>query len=460
MSDSSPLKYGDDTAVTTVSSDSPHASASSSTTKDFYARLQHATVCTIDDQRLIVLPVSGYPASLLDWLEQEPSGDRFYFASRDRLFRVAGSGQAHAIPSSVAMDVIDQLFDSSGQGTIVGLGLPFAWEEATDATPRNTDSSPVVRISRRLVVQIDNEIRAFLVVADDQTDDLEQEYEQFVESFRRTTTQPVSFPKLTALSERTKEQELWKSQMTRAVDFLENNTQRKIVLSRREHYRTEQTVSPIALMRSLASKQSSAFTYLLDLDSQRSIIGASPELLFRRQGDELATEAVAGTATLGTIDTLTSEKQHREQQIVVDWLRAKLEKLATDVTIEASGEELPAGSLCHRRTRFHAQLRAHQPVSGLLATLHPTPAVCGEPSTDARRMIASIETTPRGMYSGVIGVVAPGYAECAVALRIALIEPNTITLSAGAGLVVGSNAEEEWQETDQKIDQLRSLFPR
>ena len=460
MSESSPINYGDETSVTTAPSESSHTPASAATTKDFYARLQHATVCTIDDQRLIVLPVSGHPSSLLDWLEQEPSGDRFYFSSRDRLFRVAGSGQAHAIPSSVAMDVIDQLFDSSGQGTIVGLGLPFSWEGAGETSPRIAESSPLLRISRRLVVQIDDEIRAFLVVADDQTDDLEQEYEQFVESFKRLPASPVSFPKLNALTEKSKDQELWKSQITRAVAFLENDTRRKIVLSRREQYQTEQTISPIALMRELAGKQSAAFSYLLDLDAQRTIIGASPELLFRRQGDELDTEAVAGTAAMGAKISLTSEKQHREQQIVVDWLRAKLEQVSTDVTIEASGEELPAGTLCHKRTRFHAHLRAHQTVSGLLATLHPTPAVCGEPSPDARRMIASIESTPRGMYSGVIGVIAPGFAECAVALRIALIEPNMITLSAGAGLVVGSNADEEWQETDQKIDQLRSLFPR
>lgn len=467
MSDASQYELGDGVEVMPTATSANSAALSSN---DFYSRLQHATVCTIDDQRLIVLPVSGSPVSPLEWLEQEPSGDRFYFSSRDRNFVVAGSGQAHAVPSSVVMNVIDQLFASSAQGSILGIGLPFIWDASSETSPTEArpaegspaskkSAEPLLRISRRLVVQIDNEIRAFLIVADDQSDDLEIEYEQFVASFQRPSRLPTPLPKL-AMSPNVISREQWRESVSRALAWIGSDQARKIVLSRRETHPLIRPVEAISLLRAFASKMNkdSAFVYLLDLDTQRTMIGASPELLFRRQGDSLETEAVAGTASRSSFAELHSPKQDREQQIVVDWIESRLRRLSIDVSVTAVAEELPAGTICHRRTSFSASLRPRVAVSEILSLLHPTPAVCGEPMTEARELIAALESSERGMYSGVIGVVGPGYAECAVALRSALIEPGKITFSAGAGLVVGSIADNEWTETEQKIDQLRSLF--
>jgi isochorismate synthase len=86
------------------------------------------------------------------------------------------------------------------------------------------------------------------------------------------------------------------------------------------------------------------------------------------------------------------------------------------------------------------------------AVLHPSPAVAGLPQDAARGLIAQIEDGPRGLYSGLVGWIAPtGGGELAVCLRCGFIEGSRATLHAGAGIVAGSDPASEAAETLTKM---------
>ena len=93
-----------------------------------------------------------------------------------------------------------------------------------------------------------------------------------------------------------------------------------------------------------------------------------------------------------------------------------------------------------------------------LSKLHPTPAVGGFPKYQALELIQQIEPFERGWYAAPVGWVGYDQAEFAVAIRSGLIDRNQLLLFAGAGIVRGSQSEEEWAEIETKICHFTDLF--
>jgi isochorismate synthase EntC len=106
------------------------------------------------------------------------------------------------------------------------------------------------------------------------------------------------------------------------------------------------------------------------------------------------------------------------------------------------------------RTAVSARLRAGVGIAEVVAALHPTPAVGGVPTVAAEQFLAEHEALDRGLYAGLVGLVGPGRAELAVALRCAVLEADRARLYVGAGIVEGSSEEDEWAETQLKARAL------
>jgi menaquinone-specific isochorismate synthase len=105
----------------------------------------------------------------------------------------------------------------------------------------------------------------------------------------------------------------------------------------------------------------------------------------------------------------------------------------------------------HLATRVYAELRAGVGDLELIRALHPTPAVAGAPVAAAIEALRDFEPFDRGLYAGPVGVVSREGAEIAVAIRSARIDGDRLTAFAGAGIVDGSDAAEEWRETGHKL---------
>ena len=100
---------------------------------------------------------------------------------------------------------------------------------------------------------------------------------------------------------------------------------------------------------------------------------------------------------------------------------------------------------------MQAEIRADFSDADLVALLHPTPAVAGAPVPCAIKALRDLETIGRGLYSGPVGIVSRDKAEIAVAIRSARIDGATLKAYAGAGIVEGSIAADEWRETVHKL---------
>lgn len=117
-----------------------------------------------------------------------------------------------------------------------------------------------------------------------------------------------------------------------------------------------------------------------------------------------------------------------------------------------------AGALSHLKTDFHFSLNDSQRLGDLLKLLHPTPAVCGLPKEEAYRFILDNEGYDRSYYSGFIGWLRPeGRTDLYVNLRCMNVKEDSLTLYAGGGLLASSELDDEFQETEKKMQTMQNL---
>ena len=181
---------------------------------------------------------------------------------------------------------------------------------------------------------------------------------------------------------------------------------------------------------------------------------ATPEILLEGGGHHWQTIALAGTMKLegehlkGEGETLNwATKNIQEQRYVATYIAECLEQFTRDFR-EEGPYTVRAANLVHLRSDFSFTLPASDRIGDLLQQLHPTPAVCGLPKRDTFRFIVGNEHTPRRYYSGA-------QTHLYVSLRCMNIEGSTYHLYAGGGLLKGSTEEQEWQETEAKLETMR-----
>jgi isochorismate synthase EntC len=182
----------------------------------------------------------------------------------------------------------------------------------------------------------------------------------------------------------------------------------------------------------------------------------------------VGTHALAGTRRAQGEDPegalRGSAKDRDEHRAVVEGLAHALGPLCEEVSVEASPGVRRVGDLLHLETPVRARLRAAVDPLEAVAALHPTPAVGGLPRGGAARWLSAHEPAPRGLYAGPLGwVELPREGErpameARVALRCALLRGRRAYLYAGAGVMPASRPEDEYRETEAKLQpMLRAL---
>jgi menaquinone-specific isochorismate synthase len=241
----------------------------------------------------------------------------------------------------------------------------------------------------------------------------------------------------------------------------------KIVLARQSILTFTHNIQPQSLLRFLQPKNSHSYHFCFQLNPTTAFIGTSPERLYYRQDRFLQTEAIAGTRHRGksaqldlalSEDLRNSPKDCHEHQLVVNNLQAILTELCDSVTIDRELTILKLNKVQHLYTQCHGTLKADLTDADILPKLHPTPAVGGFPRPQALKLIQELEPFPRGWYAAPVGWVSADAAEFAVAIRSGAIDRDRLLLFAGAGIVRGSQPEEEWAEIENKIRHFTDLF--
>ena len=239
-------------------------------------------------------------------------------------------------------------------------------------------------------------------------------------------------------------------------EALKKGELQKLVLSRTFDVERKNSFSAGTAFRKAHEKYDSNFVYLCNTPETGVWMGVSPELLVSEQNGVYKTVALAGTRKLSVIDWDT--KNQKEQQIVVDYMLQQLDKVGSNI-IQRGPFTVQAGAIEHLKTKFSFNLREDSKIGDLLSLLHPSPAVCGYPKTDASEFILKNESYERRYYSGFVGPLnINNNSRLYVNLRCMQIGPDILRLYAGGGILTSSRMETEWEETEYKLQTIRSII--
>ena len=202
-----------------------------------------------------------------------------------------------------------------------------------------------------------------------------------------------------------------------------------------------------------------------------TLTGASPELLVARSGDLVRSQPMAGTTGRSpdpiadarlAASLLASHKDRIEHQITIDMVHDTLLSWCSYLDAETDPQVVSLANLHHLATRVEGRLSHPLPsVLELVAALHPTPAVGGDPRGAALGLIAQHEQFDRGSYAAPVGWIDHrGNGEFAVGVRSAEIRDNTARLFAGVGVVADSDPEAELEETRVKLEVMLGAIVR
>jgi isochorismate synthase len=242
----------------------------------------------------------------------------------------------------------------------------------------------------------------------------------------------------------------------------------KVVLSRLLEIKTHGPVASSALIGRMMAQNPSGFHFHVPLE-QGALIGASPELLLRKQGDQFYSNPLAGSARRESNPQqdravsqrlLDSAKDRYEHQIVTQGMQQVLADRCRHLHMPTSPELLSTPTLWHLSTPIDGEvLNGQENALSLACLLHPTPALCGSPTTVARELIARLEPFDRGLFGGIVGWCDDtGNGEWVVTIRCGTIVADRVRLFAGAGIVPDSSPESEWRETGVKLDTMLRAF--
>lgn len=242
-------------------------------------------------------------------------------------------------------------------------------------------------------------------------------------------------------------------------DALRKKTFEKLVLSRSLRIARRQGFSPAAAFYRACERYIYSYVYLCYTPQTGVWLGSTPEIILSGEKGDWNTVALAGTQSLqnGELPQEWDDKNREEQGYVSTYIRNQLLLLGIHPA-EKGPYPAYAGALSHLKTDFRFQLPDGNQLGNLLNLLHPTPAVCGLPKEEAYQFILQHEGYDRRYYSGFIGWLNPdGQTDLYVNLRCMHIGGDSLTLYAGGGLLASSELEDEWQETEKKLQTMMNL---
>ncbi|PIS65409.1 isochorismate synthase [Corynebacterium striatum] len=252
-----------------------------------------------------------------------------------------------------------------------------------------------------------------------------------------------------------------------AIATIQSSKLDKVVLARGVDIEFAAPVDPRFVAARLIDLSANRDGFIADLSPAgrpgAMLVGASPEVLVKKQGSTVTAFPLAGSAPrqadkardhLAGQDLLRSAKDLHEHAFVVDHLRRILSPLCTTLDAPTTPELINTNEMWHLGTPIAGTLKDPELTALELALLvHPTPAICGTPTEAAQALIETAESD-RGFYAGAVGWCdSSGDGEYMVAIRCAEVAGDGLSARAwaGGGIVESSNSQEELAETTAKL---------
>jgi anthranilate synthase component 1 len=223
--------------------------------------------------------------------------------------------------------------------------------------------------------------------------------------------------------------------------------------------------TPLALYRALRTINPSPYMYYFDM-GEFHVVGASPEILARLEGDTVTVRPIAGTRRRGATpaedsalekELLADEKERAEHIMLVDLGRNDVGRVARTGSVRVTEQMVVErySHVMHIVSNVEGRLKPGLNAVDVLRATFPAGTVSGAPKVRAMEIIDELEPVKRGIYAGAVGYLGfHGNMDVAIALRTAVIRKGTLYVQAGGGIVADSQPEAEWQETQSKARAL------
>ncbi|MGC9118631.1 MAG: anthranilate synthase component I family protein [Thermoproteus sp.] len=258
----------------------------------------------------------------------------------------------------------------------------------------------------------------------------------------------------------------YKAAVSEALRRIRDGEIFQVVLSRREVF--EISGDLFSIYERLTSINPSPYMFFFKF-GDIALIGTSPELLVKVEGDVVETHPIAGTRPRGADDRedlrledemLSDEKELAEHMMLVDLARNDVGRISRFGTVKV--QELMAvekySHVQHIVSRVAGVLDPRYNVVDAIWALHPAGTVSGAPKVRAMEIIGELEDMPRGPYAGGFGLLTPRGGELAIVIRTLIIKGNVARIQAGAGVVYDSTPDREYRETEYKLAHLRAVW--
>ncbi|HEY9851018.1 MAG TPA: isochorismate synthase [Leptolyngbyaceae cyanobacterium] len=256
----------------------------------------------------------------------------------------------------------------------------------------------------------------------------------------------------------------FKTSVTSALESIQAKHFSKIVLSHAIEINSPHPFQRVDPLNNLRKIYPDCYVFSTSNGKGHKFIGASPERLIRIRDRKLETDALAGSAPRGTTATedaylaerlLNSEKERHEHRVVIDFIVQRLSNLGLNPQRLPLPGFLKLSNIQHLWTPIRGIIPMGIHPLQILAELHPTPAVAGDPRDIAMKEIRHYEGFDRAVYAAPLGWVDHrGNSEFIVGIRSALINCDRARLYAGAGIVAGSDPDKELAEIQLKLQAL------
>ena len=223
--------------------------------------------------------------------------------------------------------------------------------------------------------------------------------------------------------------------------------------------------SPVNLYRSLRSINPSPYMFYFDFGDCQ-LVGASPEILVRREGDKVTLRPIAGTRRRGATpekdlemerERLGDPKERAEHLMLIDLGRNDVGRIAKIGSVKVTETMVVErySHVMHMVSNVEGTVDAALTPMELLRATFPAGTVTGAPKVRAMEIIEELEPEKRGVYAGAAGYLGfNGNLDLAIAIRTGVLKDGTLYVQAAAGIVADSIPENEWLETRNKARAL------
>ena len=256
----------------------------------------------------------------------------------------------------------------------------------------------------------------------------------------------------------------FKEMVDKAKEYIRAGDIIQVVLSQRFH--TETDLSPLVLYRALRHINPSPYLFYLQLGDVIQI-GSSPEILVRKDGDNIELRPIAGTRKRGeTIEEdlaleeelLADPKETAEHLMLVDLGRNDIGRVAKGGQVQVRDLLVVErySHVMHIVSGVHGEIEEGKDQFDVMAACFPAGTVSGAPKIRAMQIIDELESEKRGAYAGSVGYFGfSGNMDFCITIRTFVMQGKNLWVQAGAGIVADSDPEKEFEETINKSMGLR-----